>query len=299
MAHFTIHSTTPPRDFEILSFSWQGSGHRAREEQKQDYCDYRDLGPFGIVAVVSDGVGSCPRSREGAESVVQTSLDTIEQAILGGINTLEWIATSIDRNRKNLTKLLEEPESEFSPERKIRDLFSATQLLVWTDGRTLVTSIVGDGAIIGVRRDDSGNLRFDNLVDVNKQGMSNEVVPVTLPNWERGWLFRGPESCASFEGVILVTDGYSDSAGDAFWRYLWESLINMPATSAMEGKVAKGENFDAPDNLESDSSKITQNPRSSPERLDPRERFLQAFSRQLESRGYSSDDKTMIMIRFL
>jgi hypothetical protein len=259
------------------------------------------------VAVVSDGVGSCPRSREGAESVVQTSLDTIEQAILGGINTLEspashwkaWIATSIERNRKKLTKLLKEPESEFSLERKIRDLFSATQLLAWTDGKTLVTSIVGDGAIIGVRREDSGNLRFDNLVDVNKQGMSNEVIPVTLSNWERGWLFRGPDSCVSFEGVILVTDGYSDSAGDAFWRYLWESLINMPATTAIEGNTTKGETVDATDNLETDSSKITQNLLSTPERMDPRESFLQAFSRQLESRGYSSDDKTMILIRFL
>jgi hypothetical protein len=308
MAHFTIHNTTPPRDFQILSFSWRGSGHRAREEQKQDYCDYRDLGPFGIVAVVSDGVGSCPRSREGAESVVQTALDTLEEALLSGINILEapanhwkaWIGTSIERNRKKLAKLLAEPDSEFSSERKIRELFSATQLLAWTDGRSLVTSIVGDGAIIGVSHDDSGNLNFVNLVDVEKHGMANEVVPVTIPSWERGWLFRGPDNCTAFEGVILATDGFSDSAGEAFWRYLWESLISaQPKSPNKEERQINTATISEPETIEPATTPAAPPRLPASHSKDPREEFLQAFAKELELRGYSSDDKTIIVVRFL
>jgi hypothetical protein len=309
MAHFATESTTHARDFEILSFSWRGSGHRAREEQKQDFCDYRDLGPFGILAVVSDGVGSCPRSREGAESVVRTSLDTIGEAILRGINHFEaaeyhwkaWIATSIERNRRNLAELLTESDSEFPPERKIRELFSATQLLAWTDGRKFVASIVGDGAIIGVQRESNGALRFQNLGDVDRQGMANEVIPVTLQNWQKGWVFRGPEICDSLEGIIVVTDGFSDSAGDSFWSYLWDALANKPLSSPRQ-----------PDQLYPIATPLESPPFESvgsapipiPPPLplakgaDPREEFLKAFSGKLESGGYSKDDKTLILIRF-
>jgi hypothetical protein len=240
--------------------------------------------------------------------VVQTALDTLEEALLSGINILEapanhwkaWIGTSIERNRKKLAKLLAEPDSEFSSERKIRELFSATQLLAWTDGRSLVTSIVGDGAIIGVSHDDSGNLNFVNLVDVEKHGMANEVVPVTIPSWERGWLFRGPDNCTAFEGVILATDGFSDSAGEAFWRYLWESLISaQPKSPNKEERQINTATISEPETIEPATTPAAPPRLPASHSKDPREEFLQAFAKELELRGYSSDDKTIIVVRFL
>lgn len=291
MAHFLIHSPIPARAYEVLSFSWRGSGHRAKEEPKQDFCGHRDLGPFGVLAVVSDGVGSCPRSREGAESVVRTSLDTLQEAVYRGVISMEaselhwraWIATSVERNRKCLADLLREPDPDYPEERKIRELFSATQLLVWTDGRQFVASVVGDGAIIGIRRSKEGGLEFEDLAEVRKNGLANEVIPVTLPNWERGWLFRGPEECRSFEGIMLMTDGFSDTAGDTFYPYLWESLSKAAPSDSVAQSLPE----------------VTGHQGSPFEVTDKREAFLAALSKELESRRISADDKTLVAIRFL
>ena len=139
--------------------------------------------------------------------------------------------------------------------------YATTALMLYTDGKSYWAASVGDGAIYGIS--DSGHTARL-LTEPRREGFVNEVRPFTNANWEIGFSKSGDDFSKreEIEGFCLMTDGLSESIGDAnaYFTAVWPEL---------KQRLGK------------------------PEELTE---YVAAFCQYWEDRKFSDDDKTLLAV---
>ena len=254
-------------------FCWKGKAHVEMGSECQDFADVYLSSDFAdadqLTLVVADGVSICSRSRKGAEFACQALGKTLSDATAD----VERLSDCFTRGRSEFIKLckndarqrnLGNNSEEGSPVLVNNDNvieYATTALALCLNRQGYWAASVGDGAIYGVV---TGGTAARLLTKINREGFANEVRPLTNDQWQRSF----DESDADFvlddtlEGFCLMTDGLSESIGDAgiYFGSVWPELKQR-----------------------------LDNPASLTE-------YAEAFCRYWEDRKFSDDDKTLVAV---
>lgn len=185
-------TTTAMFDAHVCGASVRGPAHRSQARPNEDAWR-RASGAFGTVLVISDGVGSCPQSRLGAQVACR--------AVCGAVRA--WRG-----DRVVLSRLLEQIESDWrrgiAPANP-RDS-AATCLFAWMRPMgQLIVAGKGDGMAVAIRPHRKPHW----VVGPRLLGFANETAAlgptVELETWKH-WSSKGSSEIA----VVLATDGVSD-----------------------------------------------------------------------------------------
>jgi Protein phosphatase 2C len=176
----------------VSGASVRGPAHLSQSRPNEDAWR-KAAGPFGAVLVVSDGVGSSPRARLGAEMVCRAVCGTVRS----------WSGRHVVPSR-----LFEQIESDWR--RRIAPVnphdSAATCLFAWIrpNGRVIVAG-KGDG--MAVVAQPPRMVRW--VVGPRVHGFGNETAAlgttVDGQDWKH-WTLKGSSELA----IVLATDGVSD-----------------------------------------------------------------------------------------
>ena len=257
----------------LVMFCWRGKAHVEMGSECQDYASgyssSADTDTDRIAVVVADGVSTRSRSRKGAEFAVQA----LGKTLCRSATEMERLSHHFDRGRSEFIKLCTndarqrnnvhnaETDSPASIDSDDVIEYATTALVLCLDKRGYWAASVGDGAIYGVS---AGGASAHLLTKINREGFANEVRPLTNDQWHRSF----DESDADFvvddalEGFCLMTDGLSESIGDAgiYFGSVWPQL---------KGRL-------------NDLAALTE--------------YAEAFCSYWEERKFSDDDKTLVAV---
>lgn len=268
-----VHHNVAGRRVAVVMFCWRGKAHVEMGSECQDFAaDYSssaDADGGRLTFVVADGVSTRSRSRKGAEFACQALGKTLGNAVAG----IERLSDRFAKGRAEFIKLCandaRQHNSENSAEAGSTVLvdgdgvieYATTALALCLDRRGFWAASVGDGAIYGVS---AGGTSARLLTKINREGFANEVRPLTNDQWRRSF----DESDADFvvddtlEGFCLMTDGLSESIGDAgiYFGSVWPEVKQRleDSTALME--------------------------------------YAEAFCRYWEDHKFSDDDKTLVAV---
>ena len=207
----------PRSDTKMLAVSVIGPSHVRRGTPNQDACVVATIGDWRV-AVVSDGVGSCPHSHVGSRLLC---------TVIGRI-------------------LRETPPTRFEPEaflEKVRNEWvdglrpltyreaSATCLMALSDSRHFFAAMLGDGCI-GIQMR-GGSVRL--MTEDKTSGFSNMTDSMTDRTKPGDWrCLLIPQKAVV--GVMLATDGVADDLlrPEDFVR---EILTSVQKTETLRAKA--------------------------------------------------------------
>ena len=135
--------------WQLVSASTTGTSHVRADLPCQDSHGYRILDNL-VIAAVADGLGSAPKSDEGARLAVEVALTTIEKAI----------GPSLPDDSENWTRILQDAflrareHLQASAEKSaipIRE-YGTTLLAMILTRDWLVVGHIGDGAVVALFR---------------------------------------------------------------------------------------------------------------------------------------------------
>lgn len=223
-----------------------------------------------LTMVVADGVGTRSRSRRGAEIACQSlGVEFSDTKFVGDrlsnrfararSKFIKSCAKDARQNSSESEVIMGVVESKTEADEVIE--YATTALVLCLDEQGYWAASVGDGAIYAVS--DSG-MSARMLTKIHREGFANEVRPLTNEQWERSFDESDEEFIAdeSIQGFCLMTDGLSESIGDAgiYFGTVWPEIrqrLNEP--------VALSE-------------------------------YAEAFCRYWEDRKFSDDDKTLVAV---
>ncbi len=172
----------------VLGARVAGESHARTGTPCQDAFAWRAIEAGNVVLAVADGLGSAPRSDEGAREAVEAA---VEAAVAGAS-----LADAVAAARAALEGL--------SPESALRSFACTLIVVAWQDG-TARAAHIGDGSAV-VRTPDG-------LVVLSAPAPSeyvNEVEPLTSEHWQE--LVRVSDPVQDVEAVAVFTDGCSLAA---------------------------------------------------------------------------------------
>jgi hypothetical protein len=267
------HYNVAGRKVAVVMFCWQGKSHVEMGTECQDYAGIFPSSSTASVErltlVVADGVGSRSRSRKGAEFACQSLGHKFSDVTFEG----DRLSDRFYRARRGFIELCEnharQSESEdpgntgatISPAENEVNEYATTALVLCLDKQGYWAASVGDGAIYAVT--DSGSAARM-LTKIHREGFANEVRPLTNDQWQRGFDESG--ACfitdGSIQGFCLMTDGLSESIGDAgiYFGTVWPEIKQRL----------------------NDSDALSE--------------YAEAFCRYWEDRKFSDDDKTLVAV---
>lgn len=205
-------------EYQVACAACRGTYHIQKELPCQDVTEGRKWANYAAIAL-ADGAGSCEFSQEGARSVVQTVLSTLEN------NASAWLeVSSAGVEEAMIAACLDELEqSPYEIEKQASTLLFC---MANADGDFLCGHL-GDGYLFLVRDGQS------EILSLPENGENlNETVFVTTPHaaqhlrLQRGKLQSG-------DAVILCSDG----SGEAL--YAREEQRCAPALAKMAGWLAE------------------------------------------------------------
>lgn len=179
-------------DANVCGASVRGPAHCSQARPNEDAWR-RASGAFGTVLVISDGVGSRPQARLGAQMACR--------AVCGAVRG--WRG-----GRVVLSRLLQQIESDWrrgiAPANPCDS--AATCLFAWMRPKgQLIVAGKGDGMAVAIRP----NRKPHWVVGPRALGFANETMALgastELETWEH-WSLKGSSEIA----VVLATDGVSD-----------------------------------------------------------------------------------------
>jgi hypothetical protein len=265
------------RRVTVVKFCWQGKSHVEMGTECQDFADIFPSSPNGDSArlslVVADGVGTRSRSRKGAEFACFTIGMTFSDVTFEGDRLSDRFARArckfIDLCAKDAASYESQDEDKseentgtnMPPKDSTVNEYATTALVLCLDAQGYWAASVGDGAIYGLT---NGGSSARLLTKINREGFSNEVRPLTNDQWQRSYDESNPEFIAdeSMQGFCLMTDGLSESIGDAgiYFGSIWPELKQRL----------------------NDPSALTE--------------YADAYCRYWEDRNFSDDDKTLVAV---
>ena len=243
-----MHHTIAEKRLAVVKFCWRGKSHLEMGTECQDFAaDYSAIAndrAMRLTLVVADGVGTRSRSREGAEFACHA----LGKALSEAVSYEERLSDTFAKARAQFIELCAEDSRQRSVANELKSgapastngdgviEYATTALAVCLDKRGYWAASVGDGAIYGVA---AGGASARLLTKINREGFANEVRPLTNEQWQRSF----DESDADFvlddtlEGFCLMTDGLSESIGDAdiYFGTVWPELkqrLNDPTALA-------------------------------------------------------------------
>lgn len=184
----------------------QGESHIQRGTPCQDYSASRRVllkeDREVILAAIADGVGSCTFSQYGAETAVNTLLQTLEQGLPEGSWTDEALLALL---KQGFQAALMEVEAEAERRELPFMEFDSTLTGVVYDGWNLWFGHVGDSGLVLLYTDGSYE-----MVTVRHSGQElHSVYP--LRNAELWQFEKAPKSTAA---LVMMTDGVLDYCVD-------------------------------------------------------------------------------------
>lgn len=207
-ARFALH---------ISGASVTGPAHRDTASPNEDAWR-KEVGAFGAIMVVSDGVGSCQHARYGSRMVCRAVCETVR----------EYQGANIAPSR--LFAQIESAWRRLVAPRDPRDS-AATCLFAWMrpHGRLLVAGI-GDGLAVVIRT----MRKAQWVVGPRLHGFSNETAALGMAVACDQWQFWSCH-CASDVAVVLASDGVSDdihpARADDFVEWLVaQTALRSPRT---------------------------------------------------------------------
>ena len=268
-----IHHSLAGRRLAVVMFCWKGKAHVEMGSECQDFADAYlssdSADADQLTLVVADGVSTRSRSRKGAEFACQALGRTLSDSVADGTR----LSDCFDRGRGEFIKLCatdarqcnSEDDEATGPSAVAENEgvieYATTALALCLNKKGYWAASVGDGAIYGVA---AGGTKAHLLTKINREGFANEVRPLTNDQWQRSF----DESDADFvlddtlEGFCLMTDGLSESIGDAgiYFGSVWPELKQRL----------------------DDQASLTE--------------YAEAFCRYWEDRKFSDDDKTLVAV---
>ena len=268
-----VHHSVAGQRVAVVMFCWKGKAHVEMGSECQDFADgYSSSGDANadrFTLVVADGVSTRSRSRKGAEFACQALGKTLTEIASDD----RRLSDCFDKGRAEFIKLCTNDARQRNSGRGAETgstavvesegviEYATTALALCLDKRGYWAASVGDGAIYGVA---AGGSTARLLTKINREGFANEVRPLTNDQWQRSF----DESDANFvlddtlEGFCLMTDGLSESIGDAgiYFGSVWPELKQRL----------------------DDPASLTE--------------YAEAFCRYWEDRKFSDDDKTLVAV---
>lgn len=270
----STHYNLAGRRVAVVMFCWQGKSHVEMGSECQDFADVFQSSSDGdsarLTMVVADGVGSRSRSRRGAEIACQSLGVEFSDTKFVGDRLSNRFARARSKFIKNCANDARqnggEPEvntglAESATEGDEVIEYATTALILCLDEQGYWAASVGDGAIYGVS-DSGASARM--LTKIHREGFANEVRPLTNDQWQRSFDESDADFIAdgSIQGFCLMTDGLSESIGDAgiYFGTVWPEIKQR-----LNDPVALSE-------------------------------YADAFCRYWEDRKFSDDDKTLVAV---
>jgi hypothetical protein len=249
-----------------VRFCWRGKTHQEDGSPCQDWAAvFPDAGGEGgsnsLLAVVADGVSTQPRSGEGAKLAAQALGECMGQLS----DPAEPPASLLVRAQARFVALCQEhqamADSADDPASSAVVQYATTALVLWLRGESAWAASVGDGAIYAIS---DGGRKATLMTIIQREGYAHEVRPLTSEHWQNGFAESAPnfQPRREIEGYCLMTDGLSESVGDAnkYFEAVWPQLKQR---------------------LQS-TEELTE--------------YAQAFCSYWEERKFSDDDKTLLAL---
>lgn len=200
-----------PLAWIVTAASVRGREHASDGRPRQDACAWRSDGGR-LVAVVADGAGSAPLSREGARLCSAAVVDSLFASTLTVLEDEVAVRQSIEAAIVTARALIAE-RIEGSLGGSMRD-YSATVVGVWAEGESGWLFHIGDGAAAATRTRELGR----SVVSPPENGrFAEETFFFTDPAWRARLRITPFEDC---DFVVLASDG----AGSFTFAPRWQGL---------------------------------------------------------------------------
>jgi Protein phosphatase 2C len=204
------HVSTP---WVVTLFSQKGEAHIVRGDPCQDACGIAQVGEALILAL-ADGVGSCPRSHEGAQAAIHTILHSLCAQIAAGPVTTGSLIDAIEAARTTLHQLAGTARtSPFD--------FACTVAVAVITPEAAFGANLGDSSILMLSdRDDPDDPLAISPLCSSPVNLNNEVDTLLHADW-RDAVASHVTPAQYVRALILATDGanafFSDpaAAGDS------------------------------------------------------------------------------------
>jgi len=222
---------TKYRAVTTLYFCWKGKYHLDLHRDCEDWAGIYPYSNTSFTAIVADGVSTQSRSRKGAELACESLGQSFSTPFKEDSTPSQVFAAGRERFLSRCREdsgLAAPPETPLDPAAAADldlNIYATTALCLWTDGEQYWAACVGDGAIYSIH--DQG-ARARRIAHVDKEGFANEICPLTSENWNKGYANSGevPMPLGDIEGFCVLTDGLSESIGDAnlYFQTIWPEL---------------------------------------------------------------------------
>ena len=189
-----------PRGVRVIATKITGGLHEAKNTPCQDFYHYACSGNK-IVAVVSDGAGSCKYGKIGAKIVCETLVNVLINTPYKNVEVAVKRAIEIARSKLVIHRL-----NKSKSEREIIN-FSATVVGVFYHKNKGVFFHIGDGAGIAIYGSE-GCLNYT-LSRPHNGSFSCETYFYTMNNWEKNLRFTSIDKA---NALFLMTDGVTGFA---------------------------------------------------------------------------------------
>ena len=198
-----------------------GNRHRAESTPNQDYACYAVLPDnMGIVAAVSDGAGSAPKSKTGSETAAR-------EAAARAWKTAVRQGKSIDPSqcaREGITGARRALEAKGRMEQSPLEDYHATLIVAVLTGNRVTAAHIGDGASI-VRTHGT----YKMLTIPARGEYPNETFFVTMEEYEN---LVATNSADQATEVLLCTDGAQNELIDFRHKRVQEQTARSAAEAA-------------------------------------------------------------------
>lgn len=184
--------------WQVVGASVAGRWHGRHGVPCQDAYAYEILRE-GVVVAVADGLGSAPRSEEGASLAVNRGIDSLKLTLNKGVptNPDEWkslLSSAFLAVRKALKSKAHEDEEELRS-------FATTLILAVVMDQWLTVGHIGDGAVVMLSADDKVKMASS----PQESEYVNEVMPLTSEMALEQVRYNVYQE--SIKTVALLTDG--------------------------------------------------------------------------------------------
>ncbi len=167
---------SPPTHWVAVGACVQGTSHIQTGLPCQDYLAYRLIGADILTAVIADGLGSEPRSRQGARLACETCAVFLEDELGRAVpDDIEAWRKLLQETFTQARRALE--EAARLEQAALRE-YGTTLLLVILCGDWLATGNLGDGAAVAWLEDGS----LQTICTPQSGEYINETFPLTMPD---------------------------------------------------------------------------------------------------------------------
>lgn len=189
-----------PKGIRVIATKITGSLHEAKNTPCQDFYHYACSGNK-LVAVVSDGAGSCKYGKIGAKIICETLVNVLINTPYKNVESGVKKAIEIARSKLVIHRL-----NKSKSEREIIN-FSATIVGAFYHKNKGVFFHIGDGAGVAIC-EENGGMNYI-LSRPHNGSFSCETYFYTMNNWEKNLRFTVFDKV---DALFLMTDGVTGFA---------------------------------------------------------------------------------------